>query len=279
MQAQTVLIILREALRLENPVVAGFRQALECVARKPRADAIRWQKAAQDLPRRNVPSLIFGKFVAINAVNNFTGRRWQRQHRRLHHAEFPAIAIDAAERVGMNQVLGIVRHHDFEAHLVMFLEQQHALENPVQAVGFGGGAVVRANRKVNVTEPLLESANGFERRVVVGICADEEIVVAVANGRDVVPHHAANDAGLLPERNENRDPLFASGGARECFGSLATPLPPRPDDGRIDHKIVQSVEKNEQRDGQQSDSNSPVQRCADVTQRTQHERNVHKTLV
>ena len=35
-----------------------------------------------------------------------------------------------------NEIFGIVSGDDFKAHAVLFLEQQHALINPVQAIGF-----------------------------------------------------------------------------------------------------------------------------------------------
>jgi hypothetical protein len=98
----------------------------------------------------------------------------------------------------MDDVLRIVRHDDVEMHPVLLLHEQHALVNPVEIVGFRGGAVVRAHRQVEVFHVLLGLADGRDRRRVVGIGADEEIVVAVTVGRNIVLHHFLDDAVLFP---------------------------------------------------------------------------------
>ena len=50
----------------------------------------------------------------------------------------------------------------------MLFEQQHALVDPVEAVGFGGGSVVRADGQMDVRKAGFQIANGVERWVVIG---------------------------------------------------------------------------------------------------------------
>ena len=50
----------------------------------------------------------------------------------------------------MDEILGIVRDHDVETRGMMLFEKQHALVDPVEAVGFGSGAIVRADGQMDL---------------------------------------------------------------------------------------------------------------------------------
>jgi hypothetical protein len=70
--------------------------------------------------------------------------RGQRQHRHLHHVVAAREVIDPVQRFRVDHVLGIVRHHYVEPHRMPLLVRQHALIDPVEAVGFRRGAGMRA---------------------------------------------------------------------------------------------------------------------------------------
>ena len=96
---------------------------------------------------------------------------------------------------------------------VMLFEKQHALVDPVQAVGFGSGSIMRADRQMDVREARFQIADGVERRVVVRVGADKEMIVAVVDGGDVVLHHARDYGVLVPQRHEDGDPFFLAAAA------------------------------------------------------------------
>ena len=131
----------------------------------------------------------------------------------------------------MDEILGVVRDHDVEAGAVVLFEKQHALVDPVEAVGFGSGSVVRADGQMDVREAGFQIADGVERRVVVRVGSDKEMIVAVVDGGGVVLHHAGDDGVLVPERDEDGDGLFASRSVapvRLRPGSRAGAAGPRP---------------------------------------------------
>ena len=85
-----------------------------------------------------------------------------------------------------------------------------------------------------------------------GIGADEEIVVAVAVGRDIVLDHFLDDTVLfppLPPRHENGDPPLGRG-IELGFGKPAKLRPPRQAGrqprtgaGKVDEQIIEAVQE------------------------------------
>ena len=78
---------------------------------------------------------------------------------------------------------------------------------------------MRAHRQVNVREARLQIADRVERWFVVGVGADEEVVVVVVDRGDVVLHHAADDGVLVPQRHEDGDLFFRAAGVRLRFAA------------------------------------------------------------
>src|SRR6202042_1483477 len=96
-----------------------------------------------------------GELVAIDPVHEFPKGRGQRQHGDLNHLETIRVAVNLLESAGMNQILGVVRDHDIELNAIVLLKKQHALVDPVETIGFGSGAIVRAYRQMNVWKARL----------------------------------------------------------------------------------------------------------------------------
>jgi hypothetical protein len=67
---------------------------------------------------------------------------------------------------------------------------------------------VRADGQVDVAESAFELADGIQGEVVVGVSANEEMIVGVVDGGDIVLHHSGDDGVFMPEGDENRDALF-----------------------------------------------------------------------
>ena len=91
----------------------------------------------------------------------------------------------------MDDILGIVGHNNFETNRIFLFIGKNVLEDPVQAIGLRRGSVVRAHGQVNVAESGLEFADFLQRRLIVRVCADEEVVVAVENRSAVLLYHPA----------------------------------------------------------------------------------------
>ena len=122
----------------------------------------------------------------------------QRQYGHLYHVVASRKVIDPAQRFRVDHVLGIMRHYHVEAHAVPLLVRQHALIDPVEAVGFGCGPIVRAEGQVYTRKLAGGFADGGHRLPIVGVRADEELRRVKHRGRDVSPQHAADHGVLMP---------------------------------------------------------------------------------
>ena len=109
-------------------------------------DPIGRDETAHDLTSAHVFHLPLGELVAVDPMDEIAEGRGQRQHRDLDHLETIRVGVDLIESTRMDQVFGIVRDHDIELNAVVFFKEQHALIDPIEAVGFGGGTIVRTHR-------------------------------------------------------------------------------------------------------------------------------------
>ena len=148
---------------------------------------------------------------------------------------------------------------DYKVELsrVIFFEEKHALVDPVQTVGLGCRAVVRANCEVYVGKTAFEFAHGVERGLVVGISADEEVVVVVIDGGDIVLDHAANDGVLAPERDEDGDAPFVERLGWQGRRFTASPIPCA--DG-VQGKVIEAARQDEQGGWEQAGGDPGVER-------------------
>ena len=143
-QAQSVLVVFGEALGLENAIRVRFGEFSRAAREKPVPTPLEGRK----LPR-----------IWRAGMSLVSYRRTRR--RRCRQRCLPAASQREQEpapcrirrsggcvrqRIGVDEVFGIVRHHDSKRSQMLF-KQQQALEDPVEAVGFGGGAVVRATAR------------------------------------------------------------------------------------------------------------------------------------
>src|SRR5579863_3404860 len=135
MQPQAVFVVFGQAGGLEDEVVIGYRELLDCIASVSGADSVGRNEASEHGARRHVLELPLGELVAIDAMNELAQGGGQRQHGNLDHVVVVRIGVDLRQSFGMNQVFGIVRDDDFESSAMIFLVQQHALVDPVETVG------------------------------------------------------------------------------------------------------------------------------------------------
>ncbi len=207
-QADPVLVVLRQGGRVENAVLVRLGQQFQCLTRVSRADSVRRDERAEQSARGHILRLKLGEFVAIHAVSEPVERSPQRQHGNLNHTVPPGVVIDPAQLLRMDEVLGIVDGDDLEARRVLLLVEQHPLIDPVETIGLGGRTIVRADREVDVREPRLQFAQRVQGRFVVRISAGKDRVLFVPDGREVVFEHGADHPMLVPQRDENGDLLL-----------------------------------------------------------------------
>ncbi len=177
-QPQAVLVVFGERVGVEDPASFGG-QPFERRAGESGAHAVGGQESSQQLPHRDVLGLVLGKLVAVDAVGQLSPRRGQRQYRHLDHVELPGVSADQVERIGVDHVLGVVGDDHLEAAVELPFIAQHAGVDGVQAVGFGGGPRLRSQCQADIWEAGFQLSHHFQRGLVIGVDADEELVVEV----------------------------------------------------------------------------------------------------
>ena len=201
--------------------------------------------------------MILRELVAIDAVRQLAQRSRQRQHRRLNEVVTRGVVVDPAQLFGMDQVLGIVDHHDVETLAAAFFEQQQVLIDPVQAIGLGGRAGMRAQRQMDLRKPPGDRPDRLLGFDVVGIAAREDVIVGITDRSQVVFEHPSDHLVLLPQGHEDGDPLargifqLAGTGREQARGRAQRGLEPGPGPGQIHHQVVQAADQNRGRQGRQ----------------------------
>lgn len=107
---------------------------------------------------------------------------------------------------------------------------------------------MRTKRQVDVRVPALGFPHRLQRQIVVRIGAHEVMVVLIADGRNVVLQHAANDAVLVPQRHKNRDRLLfqvvklRGSGEGDPGSNLEDTAPhPPPQAGQVQEQVIQAA--------------------------------------
>ena len=117
---------------------------------------------------------------------------------------------------------------------------------------------MRAGSDVDPPMAARLPGDGADGRLVVGVHTDEEVVVSVPDGGQIVLQHAADDGMLLPERDEDRDGTLvgpAHVGVRRP--REAEPAGHKPDQG--DKQVIQPADRNPDRDRHQAGGNPLIQ--------------------
>ncbi len=158
----------------------------------------------------------------------------------------------------MDQVFGVMHDDNAEAHVVTRLVVFHALIDPVEAIALGGGPVVRAGGNVDARVAARLRGDGADGGGVVGIDADEEVVITVLDGRQIMLQHAADDGVFVPQRDEDGDGTLAgpsdSGGRGPGEAESAGR---KPDQG--DKQVIQTADHYPRRDRYQECGNPVIQ--------------------
>ena len=149
------------------------------------------------------------------------------------------------------------QQHRLGRAVARLVVQQRAPE-VVEAIGLVGGAGTGADDGADTRVVRGEPRDDRDRRGIVRVAADIEPIVAGAEARDRSADHLRDDGGLVPGRNEDRDPAGRRGrreairmGTRIAAVDRGT-APKRPHGpDRVDRRLVdaadQEAERGEQR--------------------------------
>jgi hypothetical protein len=140
------------------------------------------------------------------------------------------------------------------ARLVVF----HALIDPIQAIALGGGSVMRAGGNVDSRVAARLRGDGADGGGVVGVDADEEVVITVLDGHQIVLEHAADDGVLAPQRDKDGDGTLATSTDSRVRGpGEAEAAGRKPDQG--DKQVIQTADHYPHRDRDQECGNPVIQ--------------------
>jgi hypothetical protein len=119
------------------------------------------------------------ELVAVEAVGPLAQPGGKGQHGDLHHLIIPRKPIDEAERIGIDEILGIVRHEDLEIDAAAAFVLDHPLVGRIQTIPFGGRTIMRSDGNMDACIVAGYTCDGFSRTRVIRVYADEDIVIAV----------------------------------------------------------------------------------------------------
>ena len=209
-QPVAVIVVFGQGFRVEDASLMDFAQPFQRGARKTGSDAVGGQKPVDPLAHGDVFQLVFRKLVAVEPVGEFVRPGGQGQHGDLHHVVASREPVDQTQRFRVDQVLGIVRHHHLEMDSVAGFVVRHLLVDPIQTVALGSGAVVGAPGQMDARVAALCPGYRPRGEFVIGVDADEDVVILVTNDRQIVLEHAPDDAVFVPQRHKNSHPALRS---------------------------------------------------------------------
>jgi hypothetical protein len=135
---------------------------------------------------------------------------------------------------------------------MLFLEKEHALVYPVEAVRFRSGAAVRTQREMNVGMPLHGLTHRGERGGVIRVGSDEKVDTGIAEAREIVIEHVLDDAVLLPGGHVDRHAAWGSGGELTVIrGAGGAKLKPGKGRNDVNHTVIETAQDDPE--GQRND--------------------------
>ena len=204
------LIIFRQVADQERFAMVRRSQMFQGLAGKGRSDPRRGHDAANALANENVFGVQFGEAVDVGVSRPILPHgHLEREHGQLRHIVLARNKIIVnLERQGMDDILGIVNGDDgilpYPGHLI----QPHVPVDPIQAVGFAGGARMGDHHFVDARVFDADPVHAADRLGVIGIDTDENVVLLVKHDPRCIFRHLVNDSSLLPGGDAERDPLL-----------------------------------------------------------------------
>ena len=198
-------IVLGQAQGVKQTAFVSLGQALENIAAISRPHSGRRNEAASAVPKNQILGVELREFVGVGRLRHPPERRDQRPHGELDHLVTVDLAVDVFQRGGRNQVLGVLLLERGVAFAGSFFVPLDAFVNPIEAIGLGRRAGVRADDMPHPRMIPLASRDLVECGGVVGIDAQPHIVVFIFDSGEVVIEHAFDHPGFAPTRDDDGD--------------------------------------------------------------------------
>lgn len=147
--------------------------------------------------------MALGELVDVVTGGEMIPWCFQREHRKLHHVHAVDEVVEQLQLKTVHHILCVMHHDAGKAHIMLLLVQQHALHQPVQAVGLAGGPVIGHGDHAHIIVLGDGAAHGGLGGGVVLVDADEDAELDIFVTIDGVIHHLFDHLGLVPCRNDD----------------------------------------------------------------------------
>ncbi|MNI14292.1 hypothetical protein D3C73_675500 [compost metagenome] len=163
--------------------------------------------------------------------------------------------VEQAQLHGRNHVLGIVQDEAGELDLCIVFKAQDGVDHVVQAVSLAGRTGTGAHHFVHVGIMQAHRIDVGLGLGVVGVGADENLIVLVVDGRGGQARHFTDHADFVPRRHHDRQGFFADGIQPLLIGSVEFFIdPPAPDQlagpvHQVDEQVIEAEYEHQQGQG------------------------------
>ena len=207
-EPETELVVLGNALYVEQLVFTHTCQLIHHAATQSRPDARGGNRRAQALTHQQILGMVLSKLVQVRARCPVASGHFQRDHGELHHVLARDKPIKELQLERVDDIFRVMHDDDLIVNVLLLLDEQHPLENPVQAVGLVCRSGTRADDLVNSSIALAHRFHRQLRGLVVGIRAHENVVVAIVEALERVQQHLVDYFVLVPGWNPDGGQLL-----------------------------------------------------------------------
>jgi len=255
LEAETDVVVLGETLHVEGNTVAVFEQRTDGLAAEASADASAGHLTCQGFADDNVLAMVFGKFVNVVPGGEAMPFWCVRVNRNLNQVFVRQQIVEQAQLHRRNHVLGIVQDEPGKLDFRLAFKTQDRVDDVVQTVGLTGRAGAGAHHFMYVGIVLADRVDVRLRVRVVGIGADENLIILVVDGRGCQPRHFTDHADFIPRWHHDRQWFFSDGVQALLIGPFELFIdPPAPDQlsapvHKVDEQIIETEQEHQQGEG------------------------------
>jgi hypothetical protein len=153
--------------------------------------------------------VVFGELVQVGVAGEFGEGAFVGDDGKLDEVVLGDKAVVNLEGERVDDVFGVMEDEDFVALASLLLVELDGFDDPVEAVCLAGGAGVGADDAMDVGAVEGGAGDLHLGGFIVGIAADEDVVVGVVEPVGGGLEHGADDGGFIPGRDEDGDRFFA----------------------------------------------------------------------
>ncbi|MNZ76348.1 hypothetical protein D3C78_948510 [compost metagenome] len=221
--------------------------------------------------------MVFSELVDVVTGSEPFPLRREGVYRDLDHVLVGQQVVVQAQLHRRDDILGVMQDETGELDLRLALKTQKGVDDIVQAVGFAGWAGAGADHLMHIGVVQAHRIDiGLGLRVV-GVGADEDLVIFIIDGRGGQACHLAYHADFVPGRDHDcqwffrrfEQALFI--GLFELVVNAQTTDQPAPPIHQVDEQVVQPQQEHEQRQGDRQELEAEQYIGEDVDNGQAHE--------